>query len=57
MAFKIAIDAGHVGYIPDVRKSEYAGFGTLDSKAQSPWDTERVFYEGFRDLAEKIEKE
>ncbi|GEM_PF-6776585 len=56
-AMVFAIDAGHVGYIPDVRKSEYAGFGTLDSKAQSPWDTERVFYEGFRDLAEEIEKE
>ena len=39
------------------RQIRLAGFGTLDSKAQSPWDTERVFYEGFRDLAEEIEKE
>jgi hypothetical protein len=56
-AMIFAIDSGHVGYIPDVRKAEYAGFGTLDNHAQSPWDTERAFYEGFRELAKKFEKE
>ena len=50
-AMVFAIDAGHLGYLPDVRKAEYAGFGTLDSHAKSPWDIERAVYEGFRDLA------
>lgn len=52
-----AIDGGHVGYIPDVRKAEYAGFGTLDNHVQTPWDTEKSFYEGFSELAKRFEKE
>lgn len=56
-AMIFAIDAGHLGYLPDVRKAEYAGFGTLDSHAKSPWDIERAVYEGFRDLSAEIEKE
>ena len=55
-AMIFAIDGGHVGYMPDVRKAEYAGFGTLDNHAQTPWDTEKAFYEGFRELAKKFEK-
>ena len=55
-AMVFAIDAGHVGYIPDVRKAEKLGFGTLDSHAESPWDTERAFYESFRDLGRRLEQ-
>lgn len=55
-AMIFAIDAGHVGYMPDVRKGEVAGFGTLDCHAESFWDTERAFYEGFRDLAKELDK-
>ena len=50
-AMVFAIDGGHLGYLPDVRKAEYAGFGTLDSHAKTPWDVEKAIYEGFRDLA------
>lgn len=55
-AMVFAIDAGHLGYLPDVRKAEAAGFGTLDSHAKSPWDVEKAVYEGFRDLADEISK-
>lgn len=51
-----AIDAGHTGYMADVRKGEIAGFGTLDCHAESLWDVEKAFYEGFRDLASDLEK-
>lgn len=50
-----AIDGGHLGYLPDVRKAEYAGFGTLDSHAKTPWDVEKAIYEGFRNLAWSLE--
>lgn len=55
-AMVFAIDAGHLGYLPDVRKAEKLGFGTLDSHAETPWDVERAVYEGFRNLARELEK-
>jgi len=36
--------------------TEWKGFGAGGSAAADPWETEKAFYTGFRDLAAEIEK-
>lgn len=52
--FVLEMQFNHIGYIPDVRTEDICGFGTMASPALSPWDTERTFYECFRNLAETL---
>ncbi len=56
MVFGIEWDEWKNGYIPDVRTAEWKGFGAGGSAAADPWETEKAFYTGFRDLAAEIEK-
>lgn len=52
MAMVFAIDAGHLGCLPDVRGTEYADFGALRSHTNGLWDTERTVYEEVCSLAQ-----
>jgi hypothetical protein len=36
------------------RTAEWKGFGASGSDAADPWETEKAFYTGFRDLANDI---
>jgi hypothetical protein len=55
MFFGIEYDTWKNGYIADVRTAEWKGFGAGGSDAADPWETERAFYTGFRDLVKDIE--
>lgn len=56
MVFGLEWNEWKNGYIADVRTAEWQGFGAGSSSAADPWETEKAFFTGFRDLAAAIEK-
>ena len=48
------LNRGHEGYLPDAAGDRYFGFGAMNTKAYSAYDTEQAFRSAYYELAEAV---